>query len=99
MKEIRNDQLESIDSDYLDPDSESSMLPEKIYGSPYLQSRNREVLIQYEDTLRLEIPKDEPAKLEPLELEVRNPSETWVIPANKLSPRKLDWSRLRELQR
>ena len=44
MKEIRNDQLDSIDSDYLDSEGESPTIPEKVYGSPDLQEKIREVL-------------------------------------------------------
>ena len=98
MKEIRDDQLESIDSDYLSAEKDPQVLPDKIFGSPSLQSRIRDVLGEYKEIFRLEIRKGEPAKLEPFELEVRNPSDTWLIPAHKLPPRRLDRNRQRELQ-
>ena len=47
MKEIRDDQLESIDSDYLSAEKDPQVLPDKIFGSPSLQSRIRDVLGAY----------------------------------------------------
>ena len=61
MKEICNDQLESIDSDYLDSEGESPTIPEKVYGSPDLQEKIRGVLLKYKDIFRLEIWKGKPA--------------------------------------
>jgi hypothetical protein len=101
ISEIRTDQLESIESEYLAPkkgDDSDFELPTKIFGPASLRDRTKYVLNKHRKRFRITVGK-EPAHIEPFELKVDDPKTRWNVSKNKLAPRRLDKTRQFEMNK
>jgi hypothetical protein len=101
ISEIRMDQLESIEAEYLVPHKEGDSdfeMPTKIFGPDSLRKKPKGVLNKFKEQFRITVGK-EPAKLEPFSLELISPEKDWFTSANKLPPRKLDKTRQFEMNK
>ena len=103
ISEIRMDQLESIESEYVLPDKGGDSnfeMPTKIFGPKTLRRKINRVLIRHKKRFRTTVGKV-PAKLEPfcLKLDSKEQEEKWFTNANKLPPRRLDKTRQFEMNK
>lgn len=100
ITEIPDNKLEALPTELLYNSASAIKIDEvletKIFGSPQLQRRIRELLHKYKMCFSSHV-SDTPAQVSPFELSINN--EEWAKPCNRLPPRRFDKTRQYELRK